>query len=328
VIKDEKILISLFSSMLRIRMLEEKIAELYSEQEMRCPVHLCTGQEAVPAGVCSHLTEEDFVFSGHRSHGHYLAKGGNMKRMLAEIYGKVTGCCKGKGGSMHLIDTSAGFLGSAAIVSGMIPVAVGAALGSKMQNKKNVTVVFFGDAAVEEGVFHESINFAALWKLPVLFACENNLYATYSHIRSRQPDREIYSMVQGYGIDSIQVNGNDVISIYEQTRNALSQIKEDKGPVFMEFKTYRWREHCGPNYDNHIGYRDEKEFWKWENRCPIKRLKKIIIAQQIFTDKDLHYITKEISEEIEAAFTFARESLFPGKEELLDNIYFGESYNE
>lgn len=320
-IEDNKLLESLLYNMMRIRMVEEEIAELYSEQEMRCPVHLCIGQEAVAVGICSLLNNDDYAFSGHRAHGHYLAKGGSLKSLIAEIYGKKTGCSKGKGGSQHLVDISAGFLASTAIVSGTIPVAVGAAFGSKIQNKGNISVAFFGDAAVEEGTTYESINFAALHKLPILFACENNLYATYSHISERQPSRQIYSMVKGHGIESILVDGNDVISVYEQTQMALNKIKQGEGPIFMEFKTYRWREHCGPNYDNNLGYRSEEEFLSWKRKCPIEKLEKYVIEKKIMTQEEISLIKQKIQDEIEEAFLFAKESPFPEEQQLFENIY-------
>src|SRR5207249_1080843 len=198
-------------NMLRIRLVEERIAEMYPQQEMRCPVHLCIGQEAIAVGVCAALDNTDYVTGGHRSHGHYLAKGGDLKAMVAELYGKATGCCEGKGGSMHLVDLPVGFLGAVPIVGSTIPLAVGAAFGAMMRSEKRVAVPFFGEGATEEGVFHESINFAALKKLPVVFVCENNNYSVYSHISVRQPaNREVYSVAEGHGVESLQGDGNDV----------------------------------------------------------------------------------------------------------------------
>ncbi|HIO55582.1 MAG TPA: thiamine pyrophosphate-dependent dehydrogenase E1 component subunit alpha, partial [Candidatus Marinimicrobia bacterium] len=246
--------------MLKIRIVEEKIAELYPEQEMRCPVHLCIGQEAIAAGVCANLTDKDYVLSTHRSHGHYLAKGGDMRRMIAEIYGRDTGCSHGKGGSMHLVDLAVGYLGSAPIVGSTIPIAVGTAFGSTMRGDSRVTVAFFGEGASEEGVFHESLNFALLKKLPIIFVCENNLYSVYSSMEVRQPRvREVYEVARGHGIESRQGDGNDVDEVYEMTKRAVDKARKGGGPTFLEFKTYRWREHCGPLYDNDIGYRTESE---------------------------------------------------------------------
>src|SRR3989338_9607744 len=187
-----KILLSLYRKLLLIRQTEEKIAEKYQEREMRCPVHLSIGQEAVAVGVCDNLKKEDIVYSNHRCHAHYLAKGGNLNRMIAEIYGKETGCAKGRGGSMHLIDLAAGFGGATPIVGNSVPIAVGAAFSNKLKGDKNIAVVFLGDGSTEEGVFHESLNFAILKKLPVLFVCENNLFSVYTNLSERQPKRQIY----------------------------------------------------------------------------------------------------------------------------------------
>ena len=313
---------SLFEMMLRIRMVEEKIAELYPEQEMRCPVHLCTGQEAIAAGVCANLSRNDYVLSGHRSHGHYLAKGGNLKAMMAELYGKVTGCSKGKGGSMHLVDLSVGFLGATPIVGSTIPIAVGTAFGSMMLNEQRVTVVFFGDAAVEEGVFHESINFAMLKKLPVLFVCENNLYSVYSPISVRQPEgREIFELAKGHGVESYQGDGNDVIQVYKLAEQAIGKARQGNSPTFLEFKTYRWREHCGPCYDHDLGYRPESEFQKWKQRCPIERLKERLLGDRVLCNQDIKRMKHKLEVEIEDAVAFAKESPFPEGQLLMEDIY-------
>jgi len=320
----EDTLRSLLYHMLKIRRVEEAIVDLYPEQEMRCPVHLCIGQEAVSAGVCENLSREDFVFSNHRAHGHYLAKGGDVKAMFAEMYGKVTGCSKGKGGSMHLIDLSVNMLGATPIVGGTIPVAVGAAFGSVVQNKNNVTVVFFGDAAVETGSFHESLNFAALKNLPVIFVCENNLYSVYSPLSVRQPPREIFSLAKGYGIDSFQVDGNDVIEIYEVSREAINKARKGEGPQFLECKTYRLREHCGPNYDHDLDYRTEGEFEAWKQRCPIESLEGNMLRNGAITGEQIEAMLQEIQDEINEAVSFARESPFPSQELLFEDIYTGQ----
>ena len=246
--------VKLLQCMKRIRFLEETIANRYSEQKMRCPTHLSIGQEAVAAGVCLALNREDQVFGTHRSHAHYMAKGGNIKAMIAEIHGKATGCSSGKGGSMHLVDLSVGFMGSTSIVGGTIPVGVGAALANRLHQNGKICCVFFGDGAVEEGVFHESVNFAVLKQLPVLFVCENNLYSVYSPLNVRQPEgREIWKFAAGYGMPSDHGNGNHAIEVFEKTEMALKHIRSGNGPYFLEFATYRRREHCGPNFDNDLG---------------------------------------------------------------------------
>ena len=317
-----ELLKQLFRQVLRIRMVEEKIAELYPEQEMRCPVHLCIGQEAVAAGVCAVLSHDDYVFSNHRSHAHYLAKGGSLKAMLAELYGKATGCSGGKGGSMHLIDISAGFLGATPIVGSTISIAVGAALGTVMKDRNQVTAVFFGDAAVEGGAFHESVNYAVLKKLPVIFVCENNMYSVQSPLSVRQPaGREIFEMVKGHGIDSYQGDGNDAVEVYQITQPVIGRVRKGGGPAFLEFKTYRWREHCGPYDDFDLGYRTESEVREWQKRCPVEKLQKQLLVDGVLSKKDIDAMVNDLKTEIEEAVIFAKESAFPEKRLLMDHIY-------
>ena len=296
----------LFESMLRIRLVEESIANKYSEQKMRCPTHLSIGQEAIAVGVCANLTSQDQVLSTHRAHAHYLAKGGCLNSMMAEIYGKASGCSKGMGGSMHLIDTSVGFMGSTAIVGNTIPVAVGLALEKKLTRKKSIACVFFGDGATEEGAFYESVNFAIIHSLPILFICENNLYSVYSGLEVRQPvDRKIYKMVSALGISAQHGNGNDVEEVARKVKHAKTMILKSGGPQFLEFDTYRWREHCGPNFDNNIGYREESEFLKWKKKDPLKNF---------YSENSQKYIDRKIdtiSREIDDAHQFADDSKFP-----------------
>ena len=296
----------LFESMLRIRLVEESIANKYSEQKMRCPTHLSIGQEAIAVGVCVNLTSQDQVLSTHRAHAHYLAKGGCLNSMMAEIYGKASGCSKGMGGSMHLIDTSVGFMGSTAIVANTIPVAVGLALEKKLTRKKSIACVFFGDGATEEGAFYESVNFAIIHSLPILFICENNLYSVYSGLEVRQPvDRKIYKMVRAMGISAQHGNGNDVEEVARKVKHAKTMILKSGGPQFLEFDTYRWREHCGPNFDNNIGYREESEFLKWKKKDPLKNF---------YSENSQKYIDRKIdtiSQEIDDAHQFADDSKFP-----------------
>ena len=296
--------------MLRIRLVEESIADKYSEQKMRCPTHLSIGQEAIAVGVCANLTSQDQVLSTHRAHAHYLAKGGCLNSMMAEIYGKASGCSKGMGGSMHLIDTSVGFMGSTAIVGNTIPVAVGLALEKKLTRKKSIACVFFGDGATEEGAFYESVNFAIIHSLPILFICENNLYSVYSGLEVRQPvDRKIYKMVSALGISAQHGNGNDVEEVARKVKHAKTMILKSGGPQFLEFDTYRWREHCGPNFDNNIGYREESEFLKWKKKDPLKNF---------YSENSQKYIDRKIdtiSREIDDAHQFADDSKFPTLQE-------------
>ena len=302
-------------------MVEEAIADRYSEQKMRCPTHLSIGQEAAAVGICSALTSHDQAVSGHRAHGHYLAKGGDLKKMLAEIYGKKTGCSGGVGGSMHLIDKAVGFMGSTAIVGGTIPVGVGLALSNKIDKNDKVVAIFLGDGATEEGVFYESINFAALKSLPVLFVCENNLYSVYSPLHVRQPkDRRIHEMVEGMGVKATHGDGNNIIDVTKLANEAITAIKKGDGPRFIELETYRWREHCGPNYDNDIGYRDVKEFESWQKRDPIHIGERYLVENNI-THEKINQIRSELKDEINKAFEFAENSSFPDPLETLTNLY-------
>jgi len=315
-------LLELYLSMWRIRLVEEHIAELYPEKEIRCPVHLCIGQEAIAAGVCAVLRKDDCVMSGHRSHGHYLAKGGDLKRLLAEIYGKVTGCSRGKGGSMHLIDSEVGFMGSAPIVGSTIPIAVGVALGMSMQGHNGVGVSFFGEAATEEGVFAESLNFAALKSLPVIFVCENNLYSVYSPLKVRQPSaRSICDIARAHGMEALKGDGNDFEFVMASAEEAVSRARRGMGPTLLEFSTYRWREHCGPNFDNQLGYRTEAEFLEWKDRCPIKRAENTLKALGIWTEQTVTAAQSAIRDELNAAVCFAKDSPFPEQDELMKHVF-------
>lgn len=319
---DLKLKKKLYYDMLRVRLIEEAIGEHYREQEMRCPVHLCIGQEAIAVGVCANLLKEDYVLSTHRSHGHYLAKGGDLKAMLAEIYGKVTGCSRGKGGSMHLVDLDVGFLGATPIVGSIIPIAVGTAFGTSMKGESRISVVFIGDAAVEEGVFSESLNFASLKKLPVIFVCENNFFSVYSPLSVRQPvERDNIAIAQAYGIYTDKGNGNDIVEIYEKSAKAIEYLREGRGPAYIEFDTYRWREHCGPNFDNHIGYRTEAEYLTWRNRCPVEHFERALKQEGILSGAEIEKMTNSINMEIEEAFQFAKSSPFPHEEDLFAGLY-------
>ena len=314
--------IELLRQMKRIRFTEESIAEKYSQQKMRCPTHLCTGQEAVPAAVGLVLRKSDFAVSTHRAHGHYLGKGGDLNKMIAEIHGKVTGCSAGKGGSMHLIDQDAGFMGSTAIVGGTIPVGVGLGLSIALKGTDQVSCVFLGDGASEEGVFYESLNFAALKNLPVLFICENNLYSVYSSLKIRQPSgRKISDLAEAIGVQSQYGNGNDAIDIFLQVDAAVKEIRDGKGPRFIEFSTYRWREHCGPNFDNDIGYRSQDEFHAWKEKDPCVLLEQSLINEKIIDKKGLEKIEHSIMVEVEKAFESAKKANFPDSKALYQGLF-------
>lgn len=312
----------LYYNMLRIRMVEETIAKRYSEWKMRCPTHLSTGQEAVATGVCSALREDDFVLSNHRSHAHYLAKGGDLKKMIAEIYGKETGCSFGRGGSMHLIDRSVGFMGSASIVGGTIPLAVGLGLSIELHKTDQISCIFFGDACVEEGVFFESVNFAVLRNLPVLFVCENNLYSVYSPLAVRQPEgRNIYEMARGLGITSKYCDGNNVREVFSKVENTVAEVRKGGGPHFIEFSTYRWREHCGPNVDNDLGYRTQGEALSWKERDPIALLESQLLDQNVVSRSNIIEMKVSIQKEIDEAFDFAEICSFPDSKEAFTGLY-------
>ena len=314
--------ISLLDMMLRIRLIEEKIADLYSEQKMRCPVHLCIGQEAIPAGVCASLLKEDLVFGNHRSHGHYLAKGGGMKAMIAEIYGKATGCSKGNGGSMHLVDLSVNFMGSTPIVGSIIPVATGAALAARLQKQNIVTIVFLGRASTEEGVFFESLNFAALKKLPIVFVSEDNFFSVYTPLEDRQSElRDNLAVARSLGVNSSGGDGNDVRKVFEISKGAVDHARSGKGPYFLEFQTYRWREHCGPNFDNNIGYRTESEYHKWKERCPVENFKNELVDNGAMNESLWKKMNETLVKEIEEAFDYAETSPFPESNQVGANIY-------
>lgn len=312
----------LYQDMLRIRLVEEAIAERYHEQKMRCPVHLCIGQEAIAVGVCANLISEDYAMSTHRAHGHYLAKGGSLKAMISEIYGKATGCSKGKGGSQHLTDLDAGFLGSTPIVGSIIPIATGVAFGITFKGTQQVAAVFIGDASTEEGVFTESLNFAALKKLPILFVCENNLFSVYSPLSVRQPaGRDNLALARAYGIYADKGDGNNILDIYKITKKAVSNMQAGNGPAYLEFDTYRWREHCGPNFDNNIGYRTEEEYLVWRKRCPIDSFELKLKNDGILTEPLIDQIKTEIGFEIEEAFAYAKTSPFPEAFDLYSDLY-------
>src|SRR5262245_10773099 len=314
--------LSLYRSMLRIRRVEERIVKLYPEGDIRCPTHLCIGQEAVAAGVCANLERDDFVISAHRSHAHYLAKGGGLRPMFAELYGKVDGCASGKGGSMHLIDLSVNFLGCVPIVGSTIPIGVGAAFGAMLQNRESLSVVFFGDAATEAGVFHESVNFAAVHRLPVLFVCENNLYSVNTPLDERQPaNRTIAQLASGHGIASSQHDGQEVEAVHAVTAETIARIRQNRGPALLEFLTYRWLEHCGPLGDVHLGYRTQAELDSHVARCPVRLHGDMLERDALLDAPTKTAMEREIAAELDDAVAFARNSPFPARTNLERDIY-------
>lgn len=314
--------LNLFRHMYRIRAIEEAIAYHYPEGKMRCPVHLSIGQESIPAIFSESVNQKDFAVSTHRGHAHYLAKGGNLNTMIAELYGKSSGCSKGKGGSMHLIDRNVNFMGTSAIVGNSIPVGVGLALSIELKGTDQISCIFLGDGAIEEGVFYESINFAAVRNLPVLFICENNLYSVYSPLSVRQPKgRSIAKMVEAMGVKTGAAEGSDLINSKQLMERAFNEVRAGHGPYFLEFSTYRWREHCGHAFDNDIGYRTQEEFLEWQAKDPLLILEKSLSQAHSDSFKQIDEIKLFINSEVKAAFDFAEKSPFPLQHEAYENVY-------
>jgi len=313
--------LSLYKSMLRIRRVEEALADRYSEQEMRCPMHLCIGQEAIAVGVCAVLKNRDKVFSNHRAHGHYLAKGGDLDAMVAELYGKSTGCAGGRGGSMHLIDIQAGFMGATPIVGGTVPLAVGSAWADQLLDNGRVTVVFFGDGCFEEGVLHESLNFSALHQLPVIFICENNDFSVYTHRNERQPDRPIHKIAEAHGLSVGVIDGNSIQEVLSHAAEAVERARSGDGAQFLELRTYRWREHCGPDFDDHLNYRSAEVIARGLGECPVSNYRLQLISDGICDEPCLSEIQGEVDTEIEQAFLFAKNSPKPSVVDASIHIY-------
>jgi TPP-dependent pyruvate/acetoin dehydrogenase alpha subunit len=305
----------LYRALYRIRRLEEEVARVYATDKIKSPVHLSIGQEAVSVGVCEALKPHDIVFGTYRGHAMYLAKGGDMKAMVAELYGKATGCTRGKGGSMHLIDPEAGVMGTSAVVGTTIANAAGYAYALKSRRSDAVVVSFFGDGATEEGVFAETMNFAALKRLPILFVCENNRYAIHTHQSRRQARLDIRGRAEAYGIQAERLDGNDVVGLFQRSQAVLNQLRAGEGPWLFEVATYRWREHVGPGSDYHLGYRSETERDTWAASDPAKRLADAMLVPE------LKKIESEVEEEIAEAFLFAEESPFPDARELMSDIF-------
>ena len=311
-LSDDDMMLSLYLACLRIRMIEEEIANRYGEQKMRCPTHLSVGQELAGAAIGLAVEASDHAFSTHRSHAHYLGKGGSLEKMIAELYGKSTGCCRGMGGSMHLRDADVGFIASTAIVGNSIPLAVGDALVNKLEQNDNITIVFIGDSVFETGVLYESLNIAATFKLPILFVCENNLYSVYSPLKVRQPvGRENYKIVEKMDISSWKLDGTNAVEVFYGLKKAVEQCRKNRVPVFVEMSAYRWREHCGPEYDNHIGYRTENEFQHWKQKDYLLALERNLTRSKTDINDYITEKKKQYQIEIMKAFEFAEQSHYP-----------------
>ena len=309
---------TLYQNLIRVRLTEEAIVAEYGNQEMKCPVHLSIGQEAAAVGVCVALKDSDVAFSTHRCHSHYLAKGGDLNAMIAELYGKKTGCAAGLGGSMHLVDERVGMMGASAIVGGSIPLAVGAALKFKLDRLPHVAVAFFGDGASEEGVFHESMNFAALKKLPVLFVCENNGFAQTTSTDYSVGGNDIAARGAAYGMPGVVIDGQDVLAVYEAADEAFKRARAGEGPTLLECQTYRYFGHF--EGDN-LKYRTREEEAKFKARDCIERFRETVVSQDLVNSAELEGIDEQVREVLADAIQFAAESPVPKPEEILDDVY-------
>lgn len=305
----------IYRSLRLIRSAEERIAQLYPSDKIKSPVHLSIGQEAVSVGVCDALRLDDVVSPTYRGHAVFLAKGGSLKAMFAELYGKATGITGGVGGSMHLIDTSHNVLGASAVVGTTIPVALGYALALKQMKTDRVAAAFFGDGATEEGVFAESLNFAALRKLPILFICENNFYAIHAPLTKRWATRRLCERVETYGIPSARIDDGDVLKIRAWTSDAAKRLRRGEGPMFLECQIYRWREHVGPNEDYDSGYRERTALRPWLEQDQVTTLGQAIGSARRAT------LDAEIDHEIDAAVAFAESSPFPDSAAVCDHVF-------
>jgi TPP-dependent pyruvate/acetoin dehydrogenase alpha subunit len=317
------LLVSLHQGLLKVRLAEELLAERYKEQEMRTPAHFGSGQEAVAVGVCHALRNEDVVFTHHRSHNHFLAKGGSTYELAAELYGRADGCSGGRGGSVHLTAPEVGFIASSAILGETTTVAVGAALAFKMDSVDRVSVTFFGEGAMDEGSFYESVNYASIKKLPVLFVCENNLYATESSLHVRQaPGTDLCERVRSFKVEANRIDGNDVLEVFQTVQAVLEKLRKGNGPYFLECMTYRWREHVGPYFDHELkrNYRSRDEVESWIARCPVVRSRERLIQLGIATPSQLDAWYSDMQTKTRADIERARNAPWPEVSTLYDFV--------
>jgi pyruvate dehydrogenase E1 component alpha subunit len=308
-----------YYKMLKIRKFEETVEKYFLDGEIPGFVHLYIGEEAIASGVCANLTDKDYIASTHRGHGHTIAKGADLNRAMAEIFGKKTGFCKGKGGSMHIADFSVGMLGANGVVGGGFNLATGAALAIKKQNRDNVAVVFFGDGASNRGTFHEALNLASVWKIPVIFVCENNEWASTTPYRTTISVEDISVRAAGYSVPSKIVDGNDIFAVYDGFKEAMNYAKAGNGPFFLEAKTYRIKGH-------YVGdpelYRNKEEVQKvYDTNNPITRFEEKVLGEKLMTQNELEEIKVKVKKEIEDAIDFAMTSEYPDPSEIFDNLY-------
>lgn len=312
---------AIYHQLLLIRDFEEKVADRVAAGEIRTPCHLYIGQEAIAVGVCAGLKPADYVFGNHRSHGHFLAKGGDPMSLMAEIYCRTPGCSHGRGGSMHLAAPEIGILGTTPIVAASIPLAVGAALASQLRQDGRVTVTFFGDGAVEEGVFYESLNFAALKRLPIVFVCENNYYSSHLELKERQPQDNIYERAGTFGLPTYRGDGNNILDVMESAGQAIMRARQGDGPTFLEYQTYRWRGHVGANLDLELGIRSKETLESWMQRCPIKLLEGHFQASGLLSESDMKNIKEEVRELVEKAHTSALKAQHTEAADFAEHVY-------
>jgi len=308
----------MYRKMLEIRRFEEKVYDLYGENLVPGTIHLYAGQEAIAVGVCANLRGDDYITSTHRGHGHCIAKGAQLNRVMAEILGKKTGYCKGKGGSMHIADFSIGMLGATAVVGAGLPIAAGAGLSIKLRKTDQVVACFFGEGASNQGTFHEGINMAAIWKLPVLFVCENNLYAMGTRQSRVMVVENVADRAISYGIPGVAVDGNDVMAVYEAAREAVQRARSGKGPTLMECKTYR---HKGHSRFDPAAYRPKEEVEEWLKRDPILRFRSRFLEMKTITEEEADKIEEEVVAAVDDAVKFALDSPYPEPEEALEHVY-------
>jgi len=316
--KSKDLLLEMYETMVRIRHFEDNAIKLFNQGLVRGPMHVYTGEEAVAVGACSNLNDEDYITSTHRGHGHCIAKGGKVDKMAAELVGKATGYCKGKGGSMHIADPDIGILGANGIVAGGMAIATGAGLSAKMRGTDQVAVCFFGDGATNEGAFHEALNMAAIWDLPVVFVCENNLYGLTGPAEEMLSVKDVAARATSYDIPGIVVDGNDVLDVYEAVGEAVKRAREGGGPSLIEAKTYRLKGHF---VGDPCVYRDDEEVEMWRKKEPIKRFRKHLIKNEKIKEEELDEIDKNIDAELEKAVKFAKESPEPEIEVVFEDVF-------
>ena len=312
-------LVNMLKRMLEIRHFEEAIHYVYTQGWMPGLAHLYIGQEAIAVGVCENLQKDDYITSTHRGHGHLIAKGGDLNKMMAEVMGKSTGYCKGKGGSMHIAAPELGIMGANGIVGGSIPIATGLGLSAKLKKDSRVTICFFGEGASNQGAFHEGINMGSLWQLPIVYICENNLYGISVHQSRSQNIKDVAMRATAYGIPGEIVDGNDVLAVHEVVRPAIDRARRGEGPTLIECKTYRWGGH-------HVGdpgtaYRPSEEVKTWKEKCPIKRFKSLLVKENILLKTEIEHIEEEVKNKVNEAVEFAKNSPYPEPEEALNDVF-------